>query len=67
MKTIAQIEKDDKRKDTTLLDTLTNALDTKSKKCEEFKRKISRAEKLIQHVVKQKEVMVEHYNEGSNF
>lgn len=63
LKTIADIEKDDKRKDTRLLDNLTNALDSKSKKCEEFQKKISRTDRLINDVVKQKEAMVERYNE----
>ncbi|KAG8387847.1 hypothetical protein BUALT_Bualt02G0063800 [Buddleja alternifolia] len=63
LKTVSDIQKEDRRKDSTLMCNLTNELESKSKKCEEIKKHISRTELLMGNVMVQKEEMVQSYNE----
>lgn len=64
LKTISGKQREDERKDTKLMSNLANELEVKSKKCKEMERKISRTEVLLRNVMKQKEDMIEGYNEG---
>ncbi|XP_027166996.1 protein INVOLVED IN DE NOVO 2-like [Coffea eugenioides] len=62
LKTVSDIQIEDKRKDTQLVCSLTNELEVKNQKCEDMKKKISRTEILMGNVMKQKEDMIEgHY------
>ncbi|CAI9108601.1 OLC1v1008247C3 [Oldenlandia corymbosa var. corymbosa] len=63
LKTISGKETEDKRKDNFLMSNLANELVIKSQKCEQLKKKISRTEVLLSNVMKQKEDMIEGYNE----
>ncbi|KAK2995948.1 hypothetical protein RJ640_003740 [Escallonia rubra] len=64
LKTVSDIEREDKRKDTKLVSNLTNQLEMKNKKCEEIEHKISKTEIFMGNVVRQKEEMVQAYNDG---
>lgn len=64
LKTVADIETEDKRKDMKLVSNLTNALEVKNQKCEEITREISKTEIFMRNVMKQKEGMIQSYNEG---
>lgn len=62
LKTVSDIQREDKRKDTQLVCSLTNELEVKNQKCEDMEKKISRTEILMGNVMKQKEEMIEgHY------
>ncbi|XP_009597794.1 factor of DNA methylation 4 [Nicotiana tabacum] len=63
LKTVSEIQAENKRKDSSLLCNLTNELEMKNKACEEMKRKISRTEVFMDNVMSQKEEMVQNYNE----
>ncbi|KAK4492054.1 hypothetical protein RD792_002846 [Penstemon davidsonii] len=63
LKSVSDIQMEDRRKNTSLVCNLTGVLETKSKKCEEIKKKISRTEVLMGNVMNQKEEMVQKYNE----
>ncbi|KAA8543870.1 hypothetical protein F0562_021953 [Nyssa sinensis] len=63
LKTISEIETEDKRKDTKLVSNLTYELEVKNRQCEEMNSKISRTEFFLKNVMKQKEEMIEAYNE----
>ncbi|KAK3020254.1 hypothetical protein RJ639_045578, partial [Escallonia herrerae] len=63
LKTVSDIEREDKRKDTKLVSNLTNQLEVKNKKCEEIEHKISKTEIFMGNVVRQKEEMVQAYND----
>ncbi|XP_052209173.1 factor of DNA methylation 4-like [Diospyros lotus] len=63
LKTLSDIEMEDKRKDTKLVSNLTNELEVKNRKCDEIKSKISSTERFIRNVMRQKEEMVQTYNE----
>lgn len=63
LKTISDIEMEDKRKGTKLVSNLTNELEVKNMKCEEIKSKISRTEIFMGNVMRQKEEMIQTYNE----
>ncbi|GFS31195.1 XH/XS domain-containing protein [Actinidia rufa] len=57
------IEKEDERKWMKLVSKLANELELKNRKCEEIKREISRTEIFMSNVMRQKEEMIENYNE----
>ncbi|KAH7863442.1 hypothetical protein Vadar_017601 [Vaccinium darrowii] len=63
LKTVSDIENEDKRKDMKLLSNLTNALEVKNRKCEEITREISKTDIFMRNVMKQKEEMIQSYNE----
>ncbi|XP_047977567.1 protein INVOLVED IN DE NOVO 2-like [Salvia hispanica] len=63
LKTISDIQKEHHRKDASLMCTLTNQLKSKSKKCEEIKKIISKTDLLMNNIVVQKENMAHNYNE----
>ncbi|KAL3506824.1 hypothetical protein ACH5RR_032206 [Cinchona calisaya] len=63
LKTVSDIQIEDQRKDTQLVCNLANELEAKSQKCEEMKKKISRTEILMGNVMKQKEEIIEGYNQ----
>ncbi|KAK3017534.1 hypothetical protein RJ639_007209 [Escallonia herrerae] len=63
LKTVSDVEREDKRKDTKLVSNLTNQLEVKNKKCEEIEHKISKTEIFMGNVVRQKEEMVQAYND----
>ncbi|XP_074366478.1 factor of DNA methylation 4-like [Apium graveolens] len=63
LKTISEIEKEEKMKEATLVCTITNSLDIKEKQCEEIKENISKTEASFLNVMRQKEDMVKAYNE----
>lgn len=67
LKTVSDIQIEDKRKDSQLVCNLTNELEVKKQKCEEMKKKISRTDILMGNVMKQKEQMIDGYNEGMYF
>nr|GMD69326.1 factor of DNA methylation 4-like [Ipomoea batatas] len=62
LRTISEIQNENKRKDSQLYSNLTNKLESKDKKCEEMEKKISRAEVKMGNVMKQKEEMLAEYN-----
>ncbi|KAJ8559528.1 hypothetical protein K7X08_003586 [Anisodus acutangulus] len=62
LKSVSGIQEENKRKDSSLLRNLTNALEMKNKECEEMKKKISRTEVFMDNVMTQKEVMLKNYN-----
>lgn len=66
LKTVLDIETEDKRKNTKLVSNLTDVLEVKNRKCEEIKGKISRTEIFLGNVMRQKEEMIQEYNEGIN-
>lgn len=66
LKTVSDIETEDKRKDMKLVSNLTNALEVKNMKCEEITREISKTEIFMRNVMKQKEEMIQSYNEEMN-
>ncbi|KAK1398580.1 Factor of DNA methylation 4 [Heracleum sosnowskyi] len=63
LKTISEIEKEDKKKEATLVCNLTNSLDMKDKQCEEIEKNINKTEASFSKVMRQKEDMVRAYNE----
>ncbi|KAL8120346.1 protein INVOLVED IN DE NOVO 2-like [Apium graveolens] len=63
LRTLSEIEGEDKMKESMLVCTLTNSLDTKEKQCEEIKKNISKTEASFLNVMRQKEDMVKAYNE----
>ncbi|KAL1817206.1 hypothetical protein ACET3Z_019780 [Daucus carota] len=63
LKTISEIEKEDKIKEARLMCNLTNSLDMKEKQCEEIKKNISKTEASFSNVMRQKEDMIKAYNE----
>lgn len=63
LKTVSDIENEDKRKDMKLLSNLTNALEVKNRKCEEITSEISKTDIFMRNVMKQKEEMIQSYNE----
>ncbi|KAM7522187.1 hypothetical protein LguiA_012089 [Lonicera macranthoides] len=63
LKTISEIENEDRRKDTKLVSNLTNELEVKNQQCEEIKGEISRTETFLRNVMSQKEEMIQVYNE----
>ena len=67
LKTVSDIQIEDKRKDTQLVCSLTNELEVKNQKCEDMKKKISRTEILMGNVMKQKEDMIEGHYESMYF
>lgn len=65
LKTVSGIQKEDSRKDTSLMCRLTDQLESKSKECEEIKKNISKTDLLMNNIVVQKENMAQSYNEGN--
>ncbi|PSS14242.1 Factor of DNA methylation like [Actinidia chinensis var. chinensis] len=63
LKTLSDIETEDERKWMKLVSKLANELELKNRKCEEIKREISRTEIFMSNVMRQKEEMIENYNE----
>ncbi|XP_057474899.1 protein INVOLVED IN DE NOVO 2-like [Actinidia eriantha] len=63
LKTLSDIETEDKRKRMKLVSNLAHELELKNRKCEEIKREISRTEIFMSNVMRQKEEMIENYNE----
>ncbi|XP_059300535.1 factor of DNA methylation 4-like [Lycium ferocissimum] len=63
LKSVSEIQEENKRKDSSLLCNLTNALEMKNKECEEMKKKISRTEVFMDNVMSQKEKMIQCYND----
>ncbi|KAI3450386.1 hypothetical protein Pfo_007051 [Paulownia fortunei] len=63
LKTVSDLQKEDRRKDTTLMCNLTNELESKRKECEEIKKYISKTENFMGNIMVQKEEMVRSYNE----
>lgn len=63
LKTVSEIEMEDKVKGTKLVSNLASRLEMKSKKCEEIKKNISKTEKRIGNVMVQKEEMTQKYVE----
>ncbi|KAI5675645.1 hypothetical protein M9H77_06595 [Catharanthus roseus] len=63
LKTVSEIEKEDKVKGTKLVSSLKNELVLKSKRCEQMEKKISRTEALVGKVMKQKEDIIEKFND----
>ncbi|KAI5675633.1 hypothetical protein M9H77_06583 [Catharanthus roseus] len=63
LKTVSEIETEDKVKGTKLVSSLKNELVLKSKRCEQMEKKISRTEALVGKVMKQKEEIVEKFND----
>lgn len=64
LRTVADIENSDKRKDTTLVCGLQNELKVKDKECEVITKNISRTDTLLKNVMAQSEVMQQSYNKG---
>ncbi|KAK4375121.1 hypothetical protein RND71_005798 [Anisodus tanguticus] len=62
LKSVSGIQEENKRKDSSLLRNLTNALEMKNKECEDMKKKISRTEVFMDNVMTQKEEMFQNYN-----
>lgn len=65
LKTVSGIQKEDLRKDTSLMCNLSNQLESMSKKCERIEKKISKTDLLMNNIMVQKENMVQSYNEGT--
>lgn len=65
LKTVSGIQKEDLRKDNSLMCNLTNRLESTSKKCEKIEKKISKTDLLMNNIMVQKENMVQNYNEGT--
>ncbi|KAL2498999.1 Factor of DNA methylation 4 [Abeliophyllum distichum] len=63
LRTVSDIQREDRRKESTLVSNLTNALESKSKKCEDMKKNISKTEIFMGNVMVQKEEMAQSYNE----
>ncbi|CAK9188252.1 unnamed protein product [Ilex paraguariensis] len=63
LKTVSDIQTEENRKDTKLLSNLNNELAVKNIQCEEMKSKISKTEIFKGNVMRQKEAMVQNYNE----
>ncbi|KAI5667423.1 hypothetical protein M9H77_17276 [Catharanthus roseus] len=63
LKTVSEIETEDTMKGTKLVSNLENELVLKSKKCEQMEKKISRTEALVGKVMKQKEEIIENFND----
>ncbi|PIN24385.1 hypothetical protein CDL12_02918 [Handroanthus impetiginosus] len=63
LKTVSDIQTEDKRKNTSLVCNLANSLELKRKKCEEIKKNISKTEIYLGNIMMQKEEMVQRYNE----
>ncbi|PHT46751.1 hypothetical protein CQW23_15909 [Capsicum baccatum] len=63
LKSVSGIQEENKRKESSLLCNLTNALEMKNKQCEEMKKKISRAELFMDNVMSQKEELIQNYND----
>ncbi|KAK6142139.1 hypothetical protein DH2020_006950 [Rehmannia glutinosa] len=63
LKTVSDIQREDRKKDTSLMCSLTNQLESKRKKCEEIKKDISRTEIFMGNIMEQKEEMIQSYNE----
>ncbi|XP_011089476.1 protein INVOLVED IN DE NOVO 2 [Sesamum indicum] len=63
LKTVSDIQNEDRRKDKSLMCNLTNELESKKKKCEEIKKNISKTEIFMGNIMVQKEEMVKSYNE----
>ncbi|KAK6142174.1 hypothetical protein DH2020_005229 [Rehmannia glutinosa] len=63
LKTVSDIQREDRKKDTSLMCNLTNQLESKRKKCEEIKKDISRTEIFMGNIMEQKEEMIQSYNE----
>ncbi|KAL9171005.1 hypothetical protein ABFS82_04G182000 [Erythranthe guttata] len=63
LKSVSEIQKEDRRKETSLMCNLTIELETKSKECEEIKKNISKTEVFMRNIVEQKEEMTQKYNE----
>ncbi|XP_059626605.1 factor of DNA methylation 4-like [Cornus florida] len=66
LKTVSDVETEDRRKDVKLVSNLTNQLEDKNRQCEEMKSEISRTEVYMGNVMRQKEVMIQDYNEEMN-
>ncbi|KAL6979175.1 hypothetical protein U1Q18_020841 [Sarracenia purpurea var. burkii] len=63
LKSISDVENEDKRKGNKLVSNLTSALEVKNWKCEDIKTRISRTELFMKNIMKQKEEMTQNYNE----
>ncbi|KAK4408816.1 Factor of DNA methylation 4 [Sesamum angolense] len=63
LKTVSDIQNEDRRKDKSLMCNLTNELESKKKKCEEIKKSISKTEIFMGNIMVQKEEMIQSYNE----
>ncbi|CAA3024558.1 factor of DNA methylation 4-like [Olea europaea subsp. europaea] len=61
--TVSDIQREYRRKESTLVSNLTNALESKSKKCEDMKKNIGKTEIFMRNVIVQKEEMIQTYNE----
>lgn len=62
--TVSDIQREYRRKESTLVSNLTNALESKSKKCEDMRKNIGKTEIFMRNVIVQKEEMIQTYNEG---
>ncbi|KAK4440866.1 Factor of DNA methylation 4 [Sesamum alatum] len=63
LKTLSEIQNEDRRKDKRLMCNLTNELESKQRKCEEIKKNITKTEISMGNIMLQKEEMVQRYNE----
>ncbi|CAA0811874.1 Factor of DNA methylation 4, partial [Striga hermonthica] len=63
LKTLSDIEMENRRKDTSLMCSLTNQLESKRMECEEIKKNISKTDLFMGNIMMQKEEMIQSYNE----
>lgn len=63
LKTISEKQAEDIKKDESLVCKLFDEVKAKDVKCEQMKKKISRAEILMRNVMKQKDDMIDNYNQ----
>lgn len=65
LRTLAEIQKEDNKKTTALVTNLTSELMSKTIRCEEITKRISKTESSIENVIGQKDEMVQSYNQGT--
>lgn len=65
LKTISEIQSDNRRENSQLFSNLINELESKYKECEEMEKMISKTEVLMGNVMKEKEDMLSIHNKGT--